>query len=142
MTQIISRKAKNVMDENVRLAYLYDIYGELLSEHQRKIFEAARFDDLSFSEIAENFAISRQAGHDVYKRTVQKLEHYEERLKQLAKYMEIRGLAEQIRKLADQGMEEGTTDADGSGGESGVPADSGDTLRQIAVIADEIVDKL
>ena len=30
------------MEEKLEQAYLYDFYGELLNEHQRQVYEAAR----------------------------------------------------------------------------------------------------
>ena len=32
---------------------LFDFYGELLTEHQRRVYEDAVYNDLSLSEIAE-----------------------------------------------------------------------------------------
>ena len=44
---------------------LYDFYGELLTEHQQKIYEDVVFNDISCSEVAENQGISRQGVHDL-----------------------------------------------------------------------------
>ena len=48
------------MEEKIEQAYLYDFYGELLNEHQRKIYEDFVFNDLSLGEIADEEGISRQ----------------------------------------------------------------------------------
>ena len=40
---------------------LYDIYGKLLTEKQREYFEDYYFNNLSFSEMAENYNVSRNA---------------------------------------------------------------------------------
>ena len=40
------------MEEKIEQAYLYDFYGELLNEHQRRIYEDFVFNDLSLGEIA------------------------------------------------------------------------------------------
>ena len=61
------------METKVELAYLYDFYGELLNEHQRRIFEEHVLNDLSFGEIALEEDISRQAAHDMVKRCSKKL---------------------------------------------------------------------
>ena len=42
-------------------ALLYDFYGELLTDHQKEIYEQFVLEDLSLSEIAEAAGISRQA---------------------------------------------------------------------------------
>ena len=39
------------MEEKIEQAYLYDFYGELLNEHQRRIYEDFVFNDLSLGEI-------------------------------------------------------------------------------------------
>lgn len=47
-------KVSKVIDveEKLQQAYLYDFYGELLNEHQRRIYEDFVFNDLSLGEIA------------------------------------------------------------------------------------------
>ena len=46
------------MEEKIEQAYLYDFYGELLNEHQRRIYEDFVFNDLSLGEIANEEGIS------------------------------------------------------------------------------------
>lgn len=53
------------MEEKIEQAYLYDFYGELLNEHQRRIYEDFVFNDLSLGEIANEEGISRQGVHDM-----------------------------------------------------------------------------
>ena len=57
-------------------ALLYDFYGELLTEHQKEIYEKFVLEDLSLSEIADDAGISRQGVHDVLKRCNNILEGY------------------------------------------------------------------
>ena len=56
------------MERIVEQTLLYDFYGELLNEHQRGVYEDAVFNDLSLSEIADEYGISRQGVHDLIKR--------------------------------------------------------------------------
>ena len=49
------------MEKIVEQTLLYDFYGELLTEHQKQIYEDVVLNDLSFSEVAEERGIS-QAG--------------------------------------------------------------------------------
>lgn len=63
------------------LIILYDYYGELLNEDNKKYFEDYYFDNLSLGEIAENSGISRNAVHKHIKSTKSKLMFYEEKLK-------------------------------------------------------------
>ena len=66
------------MKDLVDNGLLYDFYGELLTEHQRNIYEAAVYDDLSLNEIALEHGISRQGVHDLIKRCTATMEDYEE----------------------------------------------------------------
>ena len=56
------------MEKIVEQGLLYDFYGELLTEHQRHIYEDVVFNDMSLSEIAEEQEMSRQGVHDLVKR--------------------------------------------------------------------------
>ena len=89
------------MEPKVRQTYLYDFYGELLNEHQQKIFEAFVFDDLSLGEIAEEQDISRQAVHDMIKRSTKKLEEYENKLHLMERFLELREKAVSVRERAE-----------------------------------------
>ena len=89
------------MEPKVRQTYLYDFYGELLNEHQQKIFEAFVFDDLSLGEIAEEQDISRQAVFDLVKRSTKKLEEYENKLHLMERFLELREKAVGIRQRAE-----------------------------------------
>ena len=62
------------MEKIVEQGLLYDFYGELLTPHQRRIYEDAVFNDLSLSEIAQEAGISRQGVHDLIKRCDRTLE--------------------------------------------------------------------
>ena len=56
---------------------LYDIYGKLLTEKQREYFEDYYFNNLSFSEMAENYNVSRNAIFKQIHIVTDKLEEYE-----------------------------------------------------------------
>ena len=45
-----------VMNKILEQALLYDFYGELLTTHQKEVYEQFILDDLSLSEIAESAA--------------------------------------------------------------------------------------
>lgn len=57
---------------------LYDIYGGLLTEKQRQYFEDYYFDNLSFSEIASNYDVSRNNAFKQIHNIISKLIEYEE----------------------------------------------------------------
>lgn len=84
------------MEKIVEQGLLYDFYGELLTEHQRKIYEDAVYHDLSLSEIAEMQGISRQGVHDLIRRCDRTLEDYEEKLHLVKRFNEMK---ENIRRM-------------------------------------------
>ena len=90
------------MEKIVEQGMLYDFYGELLTPHQRKIYEDVVFNDMSLSEIAEEQGISRQGVHDLMKRCDKILEEYEAKLHLVAKFMKIRDMAREVEHLADE----------------------------------------
>ena len=56
-------KIRRVMtvEKILERSLLYDYYGDLLTDHQRKIYEDVVFGDYSLSEVAEAEGISRRA---------------------------------------------------------------------------------
>ena len=90
------------MEKIVELGLLYDFYGELLTAHQRKVYEDVVFNDLSPSEIAGELGISRQGVHDLMKRCDKILEEYEAKLHLVAKFVKIRDMAREVEQLADE----------------------------------------
>lgn len=88
------------MEKIVEQGLLYDYYGELLTEHQKKIYEDAVYQDLSLSEIAEEAGISRQGVHDLIRRCDKILQEYEEKLHLVAKTNAAKAKAEEICRLS------------------------------------------
>lgn len=88
------------MEEKIEQAYLYDFYGELLNERQRKIYEDFVFNDLSLGEIADEEGISRQGVHDMIKRCTKALEEYERKLHLVEKFLFAKKQVEEIHQLA------------------------------------------
>ena len=68
------------MDKILEQTLLYDFYGELLTDHQKQIYEDVVLNDYSFSEVAEEKGISRQGVHDLIKRCNKILQEYESKL--------------------------------------------------------------
>lgn len=77
--------AENSFEEKIRIARLYDCYGNLLTDRQKSCMERYFYEDLSLAEISEELNVSRQAIHDMLKRSEQLLEKYENKLKFLDK---------------------------------------------------------
>ena len=93
------------MEKIVEQGILYDFYGELLTEHQRQIYEDVVFNDLSLSEIAREQGISRQGVHDLIKRCDKILAGYEEKLQLIHKFNETKQKGADIRQLTKQYQE-------------------------------------
>lgn len=69
------------MESRIYYSNLYDIYGNLLTDKQKKYFENYYFDNLTLSEISENEGISRNAIHKHINDAISKLENLEKELK-------------------------------------------------------------
>ena len=67
-------------DDGVRLNGLFDAYGELLTYYQRDVLSDFLKYNLTFSEIAENRRVSRQASFIVLNKCIKKLEGFEEKV--------------------------------------------------------------
>ena len=94
------------MDEILEQTLLYDFYGELLTEHQQKIYEDVVFNDLSYSEVAKEQGISRQGIYDLIKRINRILAGYEEKLHLVEQFLKARQLASRIHALAENYLAE------------------------------------
>ena len=93
------------MEKIFEQGILYDFYGELLTEHQQKIYEAAVYNDLSLGEIAEEQGISRQGVHDLIKRCDKILADYESKLHLVERFSSTKRMAQEIIELAEHGGE-------------------------------------
>lgn len=89
------------MERIVEQGLLYDFYGALLNEHQRNIYEAFVYDNMSLSEIAADQGISRQGVHDLIKRCDKSLEDYERKLNLVEKFLKIKDQIAMIEEKAD-----------------------------------------
>ena len=76
----ITKKKVVIMEKNVEISILCDLYGKLLTQKQFDFLNDYYNNDLSLSEIAENNQITRQAVRDIIKKGEKKLFEYEEKL--------------------------------------------------------------
>jgi len=94
------------LEKIVEQALLYDFYGELLTDHQKSVYEDYVFNDIGISEIAEEQGISRQGVFDLIKRCDKILIGYEDKLHLLEKFQSIKadvaGLKESLRVIHDK----------------------------------------
>ena len=87
------------MDKALEQALLFDFYGELLTEHQREVFQMHYLDDFSLGEISEEKAITRQAIFDLLKRSEGTLHKYEAKLGLVRRFVDMRAQIEQLGQL-------------------------------------------
>ena len=90
------------MEKFVEQTLLYDFYGELLTEHQRSVYEDVVLNDYSCTEVAQERGISRQGVHDLIRRCDRILEDYEEKLHLVEKFLKIREKVEEIQNAAEE----------------------------------------
>ncbi len=104
-------------------ALLYDFYGELLTDHQKEVYEQFVLEDLSLSEIAESAGISRQGVHDLVKRCNKLLEGYEAKLHLVEKFLSIKQKVQELNELLDSESED-------------------EVIQRIRLIAGDILEEL
>ncbi len=86
----------------VKRTMLYDFYGELLTEHQRRVYEDVVWNDFSLTEIAEDEGISRQAVSDLVKRINKLLDGYEARLHLVERFDKVK---KKVKMISDKTKE-------------------------------------
>lgn len=86
------------VDDIAQVSLLYDFYGELLTKRQRQVLELYHEENLSLSEIADEFSISRQGVHDTLKNAEKALQNYEEKLGLVKKFQQSRQAISRIDK--------------------------------------------
>ena len=90
------------MEKIVEKTLLFDFYGELLTAHQQEIYESVVFNDMSLSEAAEEYGISRQGVHDLIRRCDRSLQEYENKLHMIERFEKIRKKLTAFRPQADE----------------------------------------
>ncbi len=87
------------MEKLAKMALLADFYGPLLTEKQRNVWDLHYQQDLSLAEIAELEHISRQAIHDLLKRTERILADYEDKLGLVQRFWDERKKLMEVQAL-------------------------------------------
>lgn len=91
------------MEDRLYYNNLYDYYAGLLTETQRTYFEAYYFNNLSLTEIAESYNVSKNAISKTLREVTNKLDYYEANLNLNENKVKIINLldAEIIKKIED-----------------------------------------
>lgn len=114
------------MERIAEQALLYDFYGELLTSHQKQVYEDVVLNDLSLSEIAEEQGISRQGVHDLVKRCNKILADYENKLHLVEKFLKTKDKVNRINQLTKEYKE----------------IEKDELIAQIEQISNEILEEL
>ena len=88
------------MSKNLEMSYLLDFYGNVLTEKQRDMMQQYYNMDLSLSEIADNFGITRQGVRDSIKRGESVLLDLEDQVGFAEKYRSLMAGIDQIKTMA------------------------------------------
>lgn len=87
-----------MFDEITEVSLLYDFYGQLLSKRQQEVMSLYYEENLSLSEIAEEFSISRQGVYDALKNGEKTLHRYETKLGLVSRFEKSRKAVAAIDK--------------------------------------------
>ncbi len=93
--------AEQELNSLVESDLLYDFYGDLLTDHQKRIYEEVIFNDCSLSEVARDEGISRQGVSDLIRRVGEQLSEYERKLGLVGKFLRQRRDIREILNLAE-----------------------------------------
>ncbi len=69
-----------MFEKDLRIAYLLDFYGDVLTERKKEVLDMYYNEDLSLAEIAEQIGISRQGVRDLIKKAEEELLFLEDKL--------------------------------------------------------------
>jgi predicted DNA-binding protein YlxM (UPF0122 family) len=95
-------KGRVKLDKRVKISFLLDFYGNLLTEKQLEAVELYHGDDLSLSEIADNQGISRQGVRDAIKRSEEFVLEMEQKLHLAEGFLKIQQGFLEISKQAKE----------------------------------------
>ena len=126
---MIPKAWRKGMEKIFEQVLLYDFYGDLLTEHQRQVYEAAVFNDMSLGEIATEQGITRQGVHDLIKRCDKILTDYEAKLHLVERFEKAKEKIARINDLTKTG--EGAT-----------PEELQERLAKISRVTGDLMDTL
>nr|WP_218925252.1 MULTISPECIES: sigma factor-like helix-turn-helix DNA-binding protein [unclassified Gemella] len=83
----------------MEVSHLYDYYADLLSDKQREYLKNYYFEDLSLTEMAEIYGVSKQAISTNIKRSLADLEDYEKKLSLIESSNQRKFILNEITKI-------------------------------------------
>ncbi|MCI9256252.1 DNA-binding protein [Acutalibacter sp.] len=121
------------MAKDLKISYLLDFYGDMLTQAQYDAVDAYYNQDLSLSEIAADRNISRQGARDAIKRAEQQLLEMEDRLELAKRFQAVQKALAAVCDCALNIQELNSQ----NGGVPGIDENAG----RILALAQEIADK-
>ena len=110
---ILDTKGEAYMfDKITEVSLLYDFYGQLLSKRQQEVMSLYYEENLSLSEIAEEFSISRQGVHDALKNAEKSLHQYEAKLGLVSRFENSRRAVEMIDRQIEAVIDKNRDNSD------------------------------
>ena len=90
-----------MFEKDLKIGFLMDFYGEVLSERKRTVLDYYYNDDLSLAEIAEEIGISRQGVRELIKKAEEELRFYEDKLGLAVRFRNTQASAERLLALLE-----------------------------------------
>lgn len=88
-----------MFEKNLKIGFLLDFYGDVLSERKRTVLDYYYNDDWSLAEIADEIGISRQGVRELIKKAEDELLFYEEKLGLAKRFGQAKEQAERLLTL-------------------------------------------
>lgn len=85
-----------MFEKDLKIGYLLDFYGDVLSDRKRTVLNFYYNDDCSLGEIADEIGISRQGVRELIKKAEEELLFYEEKLHLASRFRETQKAAEEL----------------------------------------------
>ena len=90
------------MAKDLRISFLLDFYGDMLTETQREVVDAYYNEDLSLAEIAQDRDITRQGVRDAIKHGEAALDELEQKLGNARRHTQMRADLDRLRVLVTE----------------------------------------
>ncbi len=90
-----------MFEKDLKIGFLLDFYGDVLSERKRLVLDYYYNDDLSLAEIATEIGISRQGVRELIKKAEEELFFYEEKLGLAKRFRRAQECAERLQTLLE-----------------------------------------
>lgn len=90
-----------MFEKDLKIAYLLDFYGDVLTERKKEVLDMYYNEDLSLAEIAEQIGISRQGVRDLIKKAEEEIYFLEEKLSFAKKMSALRHHTDNMMNIAE-----------------------------------------